>query len=588
MNFDAALRLFTPSSPEHQAKESIYADAVGKAARTRDYQRLVDTAFGELQSVDYQSSGDSRPVPGRPQLQAPRMAIKGADPEAEDTLTLLLASLIMLLGEVNITGLKARLESLKAAAEAAAAGHQELSDKYLAALEVMLAAAAVHDQASKDVLAAKAQLDSAQAKLEQAQAKLDETPVDTPEHTEALKALDQAKQAVAAAGPKMKSAETVREAANEVLIKAAANAEKFARQVEALNGQPAPEIIEGMKKQMSAAATMIELVMGSAKVLGEIAENKAEAEMETWRTMQAARQEFLDKAAEEYSQQVRKAEASSKAMGCIGKVLGGLLMVASIAGAVFTGGASLVLAGVGLALTIGDQVGKAITGVSFMEKATQPLMDRVLAPLIQAIGKSIADVLQTMGVDAQSAETAGMILGAIVGAVATVAVVVAAVVLFKSAGARLGAQLSNMLSPALNKLLPHTIKQGARALTDMMADMLANVQSQLLKTAGLTNPNSLAMVSNQISAAMAVIEAVGVAAESAMGVKSGMHQKEAARHRADAQMLMAISETLKVAAEKIFLAYAEDNTAERINKIGLKIQANTQDAAHAIAGNIKA
>lgn len=86
---------------------------------------------------------------------------------------------------------------------------------------------------------------------------------------------------------------------------------------------------------------------------------------------------------------MRKAEAASKAAGCVGKILGAVLTVVSVVGAAFTGGASLALAAVGVGLMAADMVVKELTGVSFMEKAMKPLMDNILGPMIQGIGKGL-------------------------------------------------------------------------------------------------------------------------------------------------------------------------------------------------------
>lgn len=563
---------------------ATYGDAATKATKSHSYLRAADTALIDVTITQYQQSGDTGPVPGRPQLQTPRMPVKGADAEAEDTFTLLMASLIALLGAVQTDSLKSRMEMLKAAASAAAAGNLELSDKYLAAVDAFLAASAVHADASKNLRDAKAQLDSAQARLEQAQATLDKTPVDSPEHAEALKALDLAQKDISVAGQKMAGAEAVHQAAGDVLMSAAATVEKLARQMEAMAGQPTPEIIEGMKKQMNAAATQVELMMKLAELLGKSAESKLENELELSRTMQAARQEYLEKESEKYLEQVRKAEAASKTMGCIGKILGAVLTVASVVGAAFTGGASLVLAGVGIALMGADMIGKAITGVSFMEKATQPLMDKVLGPMIQAIGKSIGDVLKKMGVDAQTAEMAGNILGAIVGAVAMIAVMAVVVAVGKGAGARVAGSMGNLLGKMTSKMAPDMLKQAARSVSKGVTNGLTRLRTQV----GLkSDPNSLAMYGSRAGAGVAGIEAGGVVGESAMGVKSGMHQKEAAKHLAEAQMTMAISETLKAWVDELVQAFGEiTKSVDQFRKNALAIQDNTQNTALNMARNI--
>lgn len=94
---------------------------------------------------------------------------------------------------------------------------------------------------------------------------------------------------------------------------------------------------------------------------------------------------------------MRKAEELNRTMGCIGKILGAVLTVISVVAAAFTGGASLALAAIGVALMVADEVVKATTGVSFMEEALKPLMDKVLKPLMDLLGKAITKALESMG-----------------------------------------------------------------------------------------------------------------------------------------------------------------------------------------------
>lgn len=84
-------------------------------------------------------------------------------------------------------------------------------------------------------------------------------------------------------------------------------------------------------------------------------------------------------------------------MGCVGKIVGALLTIASVIGAVFSGGASLALAAVGLALMVADEIVKAATGTSFIQQALNPIMEAVLKPLMEAIGKAISKALEALG-----------------------------------------------------------------------------------------------------------------------------------------------------------------------------------------------
>lgn len=574
-----------PASPDLTAKEAAYAGPVGKAADTRAYQRLADTVFTDMQGVNYRSTSDTGPAPGRPQLVAPRVPVKGGDPEAEDQFTLLMANLIALLGSVEIESLKSRMQMLKMAANAAAAGNLELSEKYLAAAAALEGAQAEVHAAKTNLEGAKAALSSAQAQLQQAEQTLANTPRDSPEYAKALIARDMAQLKVKGAAQGFEKAGKAARAAIDSMTQATKNVEALATQIEEQIDKPNTAVIEGMKQQLNAAAMQVALIMGLAELMGKSAETKLENEVELSRDMLAKRQAYLDKKSEEYQQQVAKAEASSKTMGCIGKILGAVLIVASIVGAAFTGGASLVLAGVGLALTVGDQIGKAITGVSIMEKAMQPLMDKVLGPMIQAIGKAIGDVLKKMGVDAQTAEMAGNILGAIVGAVAMVAALVVVVAVGKGAGARVASSsLGKMLGKMASKMAPDMLKQASRSLSKSVTSGLANMRTSI----GLkSDANSLAMYGNRLGAGVAAIEAGGVTVESAMGVKSGMHQKKAAEQLADVQVTMAIQETMKAYSEKMVENFGEiTKSTDQVLKTALGIQDNTNSTALVMARNI--
>jgi len=568
-----------------QAEHAVYADAVGKAANTREFQRIADSAWIGVQSVNYRQPGDSEPIPGKPVLQEPTVELRGGARKNLDTFTLLMASILARLGKIQSDKLQSSLEILKMTASAAAAANVELSEKYLAAVAALEGALAAAGVATQNLVDAKATLSSAQKQLQQAEQTLANTPRDSPEYARALIARDMAQLKVTGATQGLAKAEAASLAAIDRVAQATRNVEALAVQAEEKMGQPDPAVIDGMKRQLNAAATQIELMMKLAELMGSSAETKLENELELSRTMQAARQQYLEKESEKYLEQVRKAEASSKAMGCIGKILGAVLTVASIVGAAFTGGASLVLAGVGIALMGADMIGKAITGVSFMEKATQPLMDKVLGPMIQAIGKSIGDVLKKMGVDAQTAEMAGNILGAIVGAVAMVAMMVVVVAVGKGAGARVASSsLGKMLGKMASKMAPDMLKQAARSLSKGVSSGLTKMRTQV----GLkSDAQSTAMYSSRAGAGVAGIEAGGVVAESAMGVKSGMHQKEAATHLAEAQMTMSISEALKAWINELVQAFGEKiKSADQVRKNSLTIQDNTQSTALNMARNI--
>jgi invasin B len=543
MDISALYSRISPGVLSRQAGGENYVEAAGKAANTKAYQRVADTALANLQGVDYsgQSQGGNASVLGRPRLVAPPPSVEIVKKTSEDKFTLLMASLIALLGDVSMESLKLRMEILKSVAKAAAEGNKVLSEKYLSAVAELEAAVASACGSEERLAAAKANLESAQKELADAKAALDQTEPGSPEYAKALSARDLAQSKVTGAEQQLTKAGADNLAAIKTAGEAAKKAEDLVKQLESLGLGDKP-VVDGAKNQLNAAATMVLLMTRFAELMGESAENKIESEQELFRSMQAARQEFLEKKSEEYLEQVRKSEAASKTMGCIGKILGALLMVVSIVGAVFTGGASLVLAGVGVALMGADMLVKELTGVSFMEEAMKPLMDNIISPMIQAIGKGITDILKKMGVDEKSAEMAGMIMGAIIGAVAMVAVLVVVVLVGKSAAGRVASAMADMLGKVANKMVPDMLKQAARAVSKGFTNVMTKARTSI----GLkSDANSLGMYSARLGAGMAITEAGGVAAQSVFGIKSGIHQRNAAEHLAEIKFAMVISEELK-------------------------------------------
>ena len=543
MDIRALYSRISPETLARQAGKESYADAASKAANTKAYQRAADTALANLQSVNYaaQPQGGNAAALARPILALPSRGAEGAKKDPEDRFTLLMASLINLLGDVSMESLKSRMEILRSAAKASADGNKALSDRYLNAVAELEAAVAAASQSEEELAKAKANVEGAQRALADAESALGRTEPGTPEHTKALAARDLAQGKLTGAQHQLSKATMAFQAAVKVADEAGKKAEALAALVEnaGLADQP---VLDGIKNQLNAAATMVLLMTRFAELMGESAENKIEAEQELFRSMQAARQAFMEKKSDEYLEQVRKAEAASKAMGCIGKILGAVLTVVSVVGAAFTGGASLALAAVGVGLMAADMLVKQLTGVSFMEKAMKPLMDNILNPMIQAIGKGIADLLKKAGIDAASAEMAGMIMGAIVGAVAMVAVLAVVAVVGKSAAGRVANAMGNMFGKLANEMTPQMLKQAARAFSNGFSSVMTKARTSI----GLkSDANSLGLYASRLGASVAVVEAGGTAAQSALQIKSGMHQRNASQHLAELEFAKVISEELK-------------------------------------------
>jgi len=161
----------------------------------------------------------------------------------------------------------------------------------------------------------------------------------------------------------------------------------------------------------------------------------------------------IKRKAHEYSIQVNKAEHVHKAMGIFCKIFGWVIAAVGFIGAAFTGGASLIIATVGLALTTGNEIGKAVTGVDALGTAMKPFMDKVVEPLIKIMSKECTLLLKSCGLSEKAADIAGQILGTIV---AAAIIIVGSIVV---------------------------VKGGAKLVTKMFGPLVENISEKVMKSA---------------------------------------------------------------------------------------------------------
>ena len=582
MDISALYNRVGPESLARKDARDAYADAASQAGNTKAYQRAAETALVNLQSVNYSGQFSGAPVPGRPVLAPPAPALAAPKKNTEDTFTLLISSIITLLGEIDMDSLKNRLDVLKSAAKAAADGNKALSENYLSSVAELEAAVTSASASEAKTASAKASLEHAEAQLSKAEVALNEAEPETPEHAQALQARDAAQAKVGVAQQQLNAALQDQKASIKAAAVVADKAEVFAKQVQT-QGASDKSLLDGMKTQLNAAGTMVLLMAQFAELMGESAENKIDMEQELFRSMQAARQEYMEQKSNEYLEEVRKSEAASKAMGCIGKILGAVLMVVSVAAAAFTGGASLALAGVGVALMAADMIAKEITGVSFMEQAMKPLMDLV-GPLIQQLGKGIANLLKKMGVDEKSAEMAGMIMGAIIGAVAMVAVLAVVMAVGKSAAGKLSSAMGKAFGDVATKLVPDLLKQSARSVSKSFTKAMTKARGSM----GLKSDSvSMGKYATRMAIAESVVQAGSASAESSMGIKSGIHQRNASDHLSAFRFSMVISETLKAHLSEMIEVFDQAMKAkDQAIKKALSIQESMNNTSLNMARNI--
>ncbi|EEL1088191.1 type III secretion system needle tip complex protein [Salmonella enterica] len=458
---------------------------------------------------------------------------------SEGQLTLLLGKLMTLLGDVSLSQLESRLAVWQAMIESQKAMGLQVSKEFQAALGEAEKATDIYEESIKKMDTAKSVYDTAAKKLTQAQNKLQSMDPSDPgyakaeaaegqarkEAKDAKTAFDKAKKAADLAGT---DAKTKTEQADNILTKFQGTTNVVASQT---------EVAKGEKDNLSNVARLTMLMAMFIEIVGKNNEEGLQNDLALFNALQEGRQAEMEKKSAEFQEETRKAEETNRIMGCIGKVLGALLTIVSVVAAVFTGGASLALAAVGLAVMVADEIVKAATGVSFIQQALNPIMEHVLKPLMELIGKAITKALEGLGVDKKTAEMAGSIVGAIVAAIAMVAVIVVVAVVGKGAAAKLGNALSKMMGETIKKLVPNVLKQlaqnGSKLFTQGMQRITSGLGNVGSKMGLQTNALSKELVGNTLNKVALGMEVTNTAAQSAGGVAEGVFIKNASEAIAD-------------------------------------------------------
>lgn len=564
-----------------------YSDAASHAAQTDKFKQVATKALIDIRKVSFQSDAqaDTRRLEGAPRLATPAASTDPKKPDAASRFVGLMASIVALIGETSSKGLENRLLGMRVTAQIAAANQQALTSDYEAALAELENALKNSSTTQQQLEAAMARVQTAERTLDQAQAHLDGLDPDSPEYADALAARDAARTELAAARQGVTQATTAHVQAVEAARVANIKADGLREKAEEAGILFNPELRQAQKNNLSASARMVFIMARFAELMGDSADSQLEADKAVATKMRDAQAAKAQAEAKKHEEEVAKAERLNKAMGCLGKVLGGLLTVISVVGAVFTGGASLALAAVGVALMAGDMIGKAITGTSFMEQAMKPLMDRVLAPLVKELGKAASWALSKVpGISDELANTIGNIAGAVAGALVMVAAMVVVAVVAKGAGSRISSKVSEMIGKHVSKMVPDLLKEGARSASKAMTQMATKVRGSF----GLqSDAVSLAKYSTHLDKTLAVTEGAGAATQSGLQIQSGIHQARAAQNLAAVVIATSIVESMSTYIAQAVEMFGEmlDKQTKLIEQIGLEMQ-DSQAKSLQVARNV--
>lgn len=494
---------------------------------------MVATKAGDLKAGTKSGESAINTVGLKPPTDAAREKLS-----SEGQLTLLLGKLMTLLGDVSLSQLESRLAVWQAMIESQKEMGIQVSKEFQTALGEAQEATDLYEASIKKTDTAKSVYDAATKKLTQAQNKLQSLDPADPGYAQAEAAVEQA-------GKEATEAKEALDKATDATVKAGADAKAKAEKADNIltkfqgtaNAASQNQVSQGEQDNLSNVARLTMLMAMFIEIVGKNTEESLQNDLALFNALQEGRQAEMEKKSAEFQEETRKAEETNRIMGCIGKVLGALLTIVSVVAAVFTGGASLALAAVGLAVMVADEIVKAATGVSFIQQALNPIMEHVLKPLMELIGKAITKALEGLGVDKKTAEMAGSIVGAIVAAIAMVAVIVVVAVVGKGAAAKLGNALSKMMGETIKKLVPNVLKQlaqnGSKLFTQGMQRITSGLGNVGSKMGLQTNALSKELVGNTLNKVALGMEVTNTAAQSAGGVAEGVFIKNASEALAD-------------------------------------------------------
>ncbi|KVN16185.1 MULTISPECIES: type III secretion system translocon subunit BipB [unclassified Burkholderia] len=540
-----------------------YVDVVS-AAQRNFLERMSQLASGQCGAQPGTDDArldrlDDKPALRAPQERAaPQSDTANAQPQDGGSrasgaakLTELLGVLMSVISASSLDELKQRSDIWNQMSKAAQDNLNRLSDAFQratddakAATDAAAQAAAAAKQAAADAKAADAAVDAAQKQYDDAVKQ--GLPDD---QLKALKAaLEQAKQQASDAHGRADALQADAAQKLDAATALATQARECEQQVDDAVNQAAQQY--GASAPLRAASPKLSGAAELTAVLGKLQElissgnvKELESKQKLFTEMQAKREAELQKKSDEYQAQVKKAEEMQKTMGCIGKIVGWVITAVSFAAAAFTGGASLALAAVGLALAVGDEISRATTGVSFMDKLMQPVMDAILKPLMEVISSLITKALVACGVDQQKAELAGAILGAVVTGVALVAAAFVGASAVKAVASKVidavAGQLTKLMDSAIGKMLVQLIekfseKSGLQAL----GSRTATAMTRMRRAIGVEAKEDGMLLANRFEKAGTVMDVGNQVSQAAGGIVVGIERAKAMGLLADIKEAM--------------------------------------------------
>ncbi|MEG3135829.1 type III secretion system translocon subunit SctE [Rouxiella sp. T17] len=490
---------------------------------------------------------------GAPELAHPASYSQGTQPKAKG-LTALVGQLMQILSQGNTDKLNNRITQLSALSQSKASNAKQILADYssaLAASEQALLNAKIdvnaHEQATSTLKQSELDLVSAQEKLASVKP-------DDPKYDIYLKDLNRAQSVNSTAKLAVESTKVKATSSTNIAFEKSLIADKHWEKVKAASSTN-PSLGNVGNEQLLTGLAAVTLLLGQlSNLIGESADAKLKSNAELSQKLQEARQLEMQVKAKEQAEAIRKAEQLNKVMGCVGKILGGVIAAVSIVGAIFTGGASLALAAVGIALMVADPIVEAVTGKSITSRIMAPILEHVFQPMMKVIGDLINSALKKLGVKDDISE----IITVVVSAIVAVAIIIVASIAAKTAGKALIKKMMPMIEKMMTKIMTKAIPQAMKNGSKMLSKNVTKAISKMRNSLGLKGDNeSYKNLSTHLEKAITVGFMSKTVVDGANSIQSGLATKEISDKESQIVVAMAdikaISKFLQIAVE-IFIS----------------------------------
>lgn len=581
-----------------QFKNHPQLTAIKGAVQVLDPKQLL--AVLTKASIALPGNGVTTPIQAKdvPQLMVPSGTGAGATAGDDNQLsplareTELLGKVMQLLSESTEQKMMLRLQILAATFKAAGTQYDELANTIEANGEQWANDSDALQAAQGQASGLQDEIDQAQSALDAAQNTLSDLEGQAagqdPVPAELQQQIDEASNAVDAAQAKVTVTTTNYNNYVATTLNPAVKAEGASRaaledtqkQSEALIISLSPQqlsSLEAQRKQNDRECKSLTMLMAvMSQLLNRSANDRLQATVELKAKISQASIEHAKEEAIKFEEETRKAENVQKTMGCIGKILGWLIAAVSFVGAVFTGGASLALAAVGLALTVADEIDQAVTGHSFLQAALQPIMSEIVEPLMKAFSTIFTHMLEAFGVDKATAEMVGQILGAIAAsATLVVGMIVVSGAMGKLVGAvmkKIGKEVAEETSERITKnvmqeleeevvenVTKNSLKNVTKSITHSIKEIFERIDQGLRRTFK-ADEIKMAKITNRSQRAVTV----GTTLNTAIGTTQAIIVSDANLKKSEAVNEINLEELAQEVAEKILKEV--ESAQERISK----------------------